>query len=246
MRAGEPVDRFLARNGLGSWAAVRELIHRGRVQVDGAPCRHYHRPLPAGARVAVDGEPVIDRVDASVLLCHKPAGVACSRDPDDEPLIYGIVPEAVRHPDLHTCGRLDRGTTGLIVLSIDGRLTQRLTDPARKRWKRYRVGFAGVLAADAVARVAEGLVLADDGTRCRPARLTVEAQGAGGGAGRCTIELREGLHHQVKRMVLTLGGRVETLHRDRIGALDLPADLAPGGFRPPSDVELADLERDAD
>ena len=58
MRAGEPVDRFLARNGLGSWAAVRELIHRGRVQVDGAPCRHYHRPLPAGARVAVDGAAV--------------------------------------------------------------------------------------------------------------------------------------------------------------------------------------------
>jgi 16S rRNA pseudouridine516 synthase len=240
---GEPLDRFLARRGQGSWAGVRQLIHRSRVQVDGVATRRYHQRLLGGERVEVDGVLVADGPDTTVLLCHKPAGLACSRDPDDIPLIYAIVPAALDHPDLHTCGRLDRSTTGLIVLTIDGAVTQRLTDPAGKRWKRYRVVFAGRLADDAVERVAAGMVLPDDGTRCRPARLLEIAQQDGGG--RCTLELCEGRYHQVKRMILALGARVEALHRDRIGALELPADLAPGQMRAASAAELAALEREA-
>jgi 16S rRNA pseudouridine516 synthase len=237
----EPLDRFLARRGLGSWAAVRQLIHHDRVTVDGLRTRRYHQRLAVETRVAVDGRVVADGPDTTVLICHKPAGLACSRDPDDAPLIYGIVPPDLDHPDLHTCGRLDRSTTGLLLLTIDGAVTQRLTDPARKRWKRYQVAYAGSLVADAAERVAAGLVLPDDGSRCRPARLGAITPGPTGG--RCTLELCEGMFHQVKRMILALGGRVETLHRDRIGALDLPPELAPGAMRPATAAELAAATR---
>lgn len=238
----EPLDRFLARRGQGSWAAVHQLIHRGGVQVDGQPTRCYHQRLAAAVRVAVDGAEVADGPDTVVLLCHKPAGLACSRDPDDAPLIYAIVPPALDHPDLHTCGRLDRTTTGLLVLTIDGGVTQRLTDPARKRWKRYRVRYAGALPADAARRVEDGLVLPDDGSRCRPARLAGVQPVEGGG--HCTLELCEGMFHQVKRMLLALGARVEALHRDRIGALALPGDLPCGGMRAATADEVEALQRD--
>jgi 16S rRNA pseudouridine516 synthase len=221
----EPLDRFLARRLKLTWAAVHELVHRNRVSVAGALVRQYHRPLAAGEVVQVDGAVLADGPDDSVILCHKPVGVACSHDPDDAPLIYDVVPAELCHPNLQTVGRLDRNTSGFLLLTIDGKLIQRLTDPRSKLPKRYRIGYAGTLESGAVERVAAGLVLADTGERCLPADLSCDAPG------RATLVLTEGRFHQVKRMIQTLGARVETLHRDRLGDWDLPADLQPGAMR---------------
>lgn len=226
----EPLDRFLARRGVGTWAAVRGLIQTCRVRVDGVVCKHYRRALTAASVVLVDGQPVTDGEDASTLICHKPAGVACSHAPQDTPLIYELVPTAWRHANLQTVGRLDRDTTGLILFTIDGSWAQRIVAPRRARWKRYRLAYGGTLAGDAEARVAAGLSIAGDDTPCLPARLTREGA-AGDGLHLATLELSEGRHHQVKRMIAALGGHVERLHRDRIGGLELPTDLAPGTMR---------------
>ena len=216
-----------------TWAAAHGLIHLGRVAVDGVVVRHYRRALVTGAVVAVDGTVVADGPDDLLLVCHKPVGVACSHDLDDAPLLYDLIPEALRHPDLQTVGRLDRNTSGLLLLAVDGQVLQRLTHPARKLPKRYRVGYEGTLPDDAEVRVAAGLVLADTGEPCLPAQLYREAPG------RCALVLTEGKYHQVKRMLLTLGARVVDLHRDRIGGLDLPANLPLGSFRPLTDEEWA-------
>jgi 16S rRNA pseudouridine516 synthase len=231
----ERIDRFLARRAKLSWSDVHQAIHRGRVTIDGASCSRYHRPLAAGEAVALDGRVIADGPDDAVLLCHKAAGWACSHDAEDAPLIYEQVPEALRHPDLQTAGRLDRDTTGLIVLTIDGKLIQRLTDPEQALWKRYRIHYTGALAEDAAALVAAGLPLPDDPRPCLPARLALDAPGV------ATLELSEGRHHQVKRMIAALGGLVVGLHRDRVGALALPEDLAPGTMRPARMDELASL-----
>jgi 16S rRNA pseudouridine516 synthase len=231
----ERIDRFLARRVKLSWSEVHLAIHRGRVAIDGVVCSRYHRPLASGETVVFDGWVVHDGPDDAVLICHKAAGWACSHEAKDEPLIYDTVPEPLRHPDLQTAGRLDRDTTGLIVITIDGKLIQRITDPAQGLWKRYRIRYTGTLAEDAVARVAGGLTLPDDPQPCLPARLALDAPGA------ATLELCEGRHHQVKRMILALGGLVVGLHRDRVGALELPADLAPGAMRPARPDELAAL-----
>ena len=224
--ASEPLDRFLVRRQRLSWAAAHDLVHRNRVQVDGVTVRQYRRPLLPETVVAVDGAVVENGPDDSVLICHKPLGVACSHDPDDAPLIYDLVPEALRHPELQTVGRLDRNTTGFLLLSTEGAVIQRLTNPRSKLPKRYRVGYVGELESNAAERVAAGLVLSDTGEPCLPAELTLD------GVGRCSLVLTEGKFHQVKRMIHTLGARVETLHRDRLGEWDLPVDLAVGAMRP--------------
>jgi 16S rRNA pseudouridine516 synthase len=237
----EPLDRFLTRRLACTWATARGLIQGSRVRVDGVVCKHYHRQLVDDARVSVDGAEVADGEDATILVCHKPAGVACSHAPEDAPLVYDLVPPAWRHPDLQTVGRLDRDTTGLLLLTIDGTWAQTIVAPRQARWKRYRVAYSGVLAADAVARVAAGLPIAHDQTPCLPARLTLAGVDEDA-MGLATLELCEGRHHQVKRMIMALGGRVARLHRDRIGGLELPRDLLPGVMRPLSGDEVERLE----
>ena len=236
----EPLDYFLARRRVGSWAEVRGLIQRCHVRVDGVVCKHYRRQLQAGTVVSVDGDEIGDGEDTGTLVCHKPAGHACSHAPQDAPLIYDLVPEAWRHPNLQTVGRLDRDTTGLILFTIDGTWAQQVVAPDQARWKRYRIAYSGALVPDAVERVAAGLPIGGEATPCLPARLALDGI-APDGLGLATLELCEGRHHQVKRMIDGLGGRVVRLHRDRIGALELPADLAAGAMRPITAEERAQV-----
>jgi len=233
----EPLDRFIARRRKWTWAEARLAIHQRRVQVDGLRTNRYHHPYTPDLVVTIDGAILADGPDDAVVLCHKPRGVACSHQRSHEPLLYDLVPPALAHPDLQSAGRLDRDTTGLLVLTIDGALIQRLTSPRQRCSKRYRITYAGVLARDAVAQVARGLVLPDDSQPCLPAELALAPTAAQGG--RAILTLCEGRTHQVKRMIRALGGDVVGLHRDRIGGLELPMDLAPGAFRPASAAELA-------
>jgi 16S rRNA pseudouridine516 synthase len=226
----EALDAFLTRRTGWTWAAVRRAIQCRRVQVGGVVCKRYHRQLTAAEAVELDGAVVADGPDLGTLVCHKPGGLACSHADCDRPLLYDLVPPACRHPNLQTAGRLDRDTTGLIILTIDGRFQISITAPARALWKRYRIRYRGQLDRDAGARVAGGLLLPEEERACLPARLALDGEDADG-CGLATLELCEGRHHQVKRMVRALGGQVVGLHRDRIGALALPLDLAPGDLR---------------
>jgi 16S rRNA pseudouridine516 synthase len=193
--------------------------------VAGEICRDPARRV-GDETVTLDEEAVVSPEEERDWLLHKPVGLACSHDVRESPLVFDLLPERLRRRGLRIAGRLDRDTSGLLVLSDDGDLVHRLTHPARKLPKRYRVAFEGELVEDAVARCAEGLLLPGDARPTRPAELRLE------GPGRATLVLREGRTHQVRRMVRVLGGRVVALHRDRIGGLDLPGDLAPGEGRP--------------
>lgn len=232
------LDAFLARAGLGTRSEVRRLIRRGRVALDGVPCRRA-ADLVSGRVVTLDGEVVDPAPDAVHLALHKPAGFACSHDPAEAPIVDELLPAAWLRLGLHPAGRLDRATSGLLVLSTDGRVVHALTHPARKVAKRYRVRFEGRLPDDAAARAAEGLVIAGSSRPTRPARLEVEAPD------RATIWIREGRFHQVRRMFARLGVRVVALHRDRIGDYALPEELGPGDYRPLSASDLERLRNDS-
>lgn len=239
----EALDAFLTRRTGLTWADVRRAIQTRRVRVRGVVCKRYHRQLDGDEAVELDGVRIMDGPNHGTLVCHKPGGVACSHAPGDAPLIYDLVPEGWRHPNLQTAGRLDRDTTGLIILTIDGRFQISLTAPERALWKRYRIRYTGTLRPFAVDHVAVGLALSDDGEPCLPARLLLDDQPDAPAdhpplgdstdqvSRHATLELCEGRHHQVKRMIRELGGQVVQLHRDRIGALDLPRDLASGQMR---------------
>lgn len=232
----ERLDAFLARRGYGSRADVRRLIRSGAVTLDGSVCRDAARHVEEGAEVRVRGEPAGARDVAATLILHKPVGYACSHDPREAPLLDELVPERFRHLPLQTAGRLDRDTSGLLVLSTDGALIHALTSPRRKLEKRYRIAYRGRLPDDAAARLCEGILLRGEERPTLPARLELEGA-TPDGLGRASLWLTEGRYHQVRRMMAALGAEVVRLHRDRVGGLELPADLPAGAARPLADDE---------
>jgi 16S rRNA pseudouridine516 synthase len=225
------LDAFLAHAGLGTRSEVRKLIRSGKVALDGGRCRSAAEQV-AGRVVSVEGEVVTLLPEATHFALHKPRGYACSHDGAEAPIVDALLPDILLHAGIQSAGRLDRETSGLLILSTDGALIHALTHPNRKVARRYRIEFEGVLPDDAIARCREGLVLRAESTSTKPAELVVD------GPGRATLSLREGRYHQVRRMFAALGTHVTGLHRDRIGAYVLPADLPPGALRL---LERADL-----
>jgi 16S rRNA pseudouridine516 synthase len=231
-RTSMRLDAYLSRAGLASRREARELIRRGRVRVDGLVCREPATRIE-GQTVALADETVERPGETRDFLLHKPVGLSCSRDERESPLVFDVLETALRGRPLQIAGRLDRATSGLLVLTSDGDFVHRLTHPTRKLPKRYRIGFRGELVPDAIARCRAGILLEGEARPTRPAVLTLDGPGA------ATLVLREGRTHQVRRMFRALGAFVETLHRDRIGGLDLPPDLAPGALRPLEPAERA-------
>lgn len=211
------------------------MIRRGRVTLAGEICRDQGEHV-AEREVRVDGAVVEVGVTSATLLLHKPLGYSCSHDEREAPLMEELIPAEFRHLPLEPAGRLDRDTSGLLVVTSEGELIHQLTNPRRHLPKRYRIGYRGTLSSHAVERCAKGIVLEDDPRPTLPAVLTLEATDAG--LERATLVLEEGRYHQVRRMIAALGGEVVTLHRDRIGALDLPADLPAGRIRIITDAEM--------
>ncbi len=188
-----------------------------------------------GRVVCLDDEVITAPPDVLHLVLHKPVGFACSHDPREAPIVEELLPVEFGRLGLQAAGRLDRDTSGLLVMSTDGGVIHDLTHPTRKVEKRYRVRFEGVLPEDAAERCAEGMLIEGSDRPTRPARLEVTD------SERATIWLCEGRFHQVRRMFERLGVAVVELHRDRVGDYDLPRDLAPGDFLALEDEDLARL-----
>ena len=230
------IDAFLAHRGFGTRSSVRELIRRGAVRLNGRTVHDYGHQV-AGGEVKVRGQVVPVGIFDATLLVHKPLGVACSHDEREAPLLYDAIPPPWTHLPLESAGRLDRDTSGLLILTTDGALIHRLTNPKKHLPKRYRVAYSGTLSSHAVERVASGITMAGDPKPTQPAELILEGQHPDG-LGAATIILVEGRYHQVRKMFEALGGTVIRLHRDRIGGLDLPADLDVGAMRDLTALEL--------
>ena len=232
------LDRLLGNLGYGSRREVTGLCRSGRVLLDGArvPSADLRVPLGPGlaSRLTVEGE-ALDPLPGLVLAMNKPLGVTCSHD-DAGPLVHDLLPERWRRrdPPLSSAGRLDKDTSGLLLLTDDGALLHRIISPRGETTKRYRATLAEPLRPDAAAVLASGtLVLRGEDRPLLPADLVVETPTV------AVVTLAEGRYHQVRRMFAALGNRVVALHRDRVGALDLPAELAPGQWRALTSAEVA-------
>lgn len=236
------LDAFLAHRGFGSRSQVRSLVRSGVVALDGVVCRDQSARVD-GRTVSVEGQEVPVGASEATLLVHKPIGYACSHDEREAPLLDELTPAEFAHLPLQSAGRLDRDTSGLMILSTDGELIHTLTNPRRHVLKRYQVLFRGRLSHHAVARCAKGIRLPDDPRLTLPAQLLLHGT-TPQGLNSATLLLAEGRYHQVRRMFHELGGEVIALHRDRIGALELPADLPPGKMREIQPAERAALVRD--
>lgn len=169
--------------------------------------------------------------ERAYLMLHKPAGYECSQKPSTYPSIYTLLPGPLRQrgggaaAGVQAVGRLDQDTTGLLLMTDDGKFIHRLTSPRHHVPKVYEVTVKHPLDDRQVSRLLEGVVLDDDPAPVRAA----ECRAVGTHA--LELTLTEGKYHQVKRMVAAVGNRVEALHRSRIGELGLAEDLPAGQWR---------------
>ena len=230
--------RHLASLGYGTRREVEALLAARRVTtVDGRTLREGDQAPHDDIRV--DGAP-LDPPSGSTIVLHKPAGYTTSTT-DAGAVIYELLPARFRHRDplMAPVGRLDRDTTGLLLLTDDGALNHRLASPKSHLPKRYEATLAEPLRGDEVALFASGtLVLHGETTPLAPATLEVLD------ARRVGLVLTEGRYHQVKRMFGATGNRVVALHRAAVGPLTLGA-LAPGAWRVLAAAEVQALREAA-
>jgi 16S rRNA pseudouridine516 synthase len=224
------LDKLLANLGYGSRREIQGLARAGAIRLDGAEWADagdritLEPDLPN--RLVIDGAP-LDPLPGLCLMLHKPLGVTCSHK-EAGPLVYGLLPERWRRrdPPLSTVGRLDKETSGLLLLTDDGALLHRIISPKANVAKRYRVTLDRPLAGSETAVFASGTLMLEGEERpLLPVDLAVEDDT------HCAVTLTEGRYHQVRRMFAAVGNHVTALHRDRVGGLDLPADLAAGNYR---------------
>jgi len=232
----ERLDAYLSRRGFGSRSEARNLVRWGKVDLNGVTCRDPSQHV-ADERISVRGVEVVDGPHTATLIMHKPLGYACSHDPSEAPLIEELYPASLRHLGIETAGRLDRETSGLLIATTAGDLIHRLTNPRKKLTKRYRIGYTGSLSSHAVQRCLEGMMLDGDPRLTLPAKLVLLDPDLRG-LNQAMLYLSEGRYHQVRRMIAVLGGEVVALHRDKIGGLDLPSDLAVGQCRAMDERDL--------
>ena len=216
--------RYLANLGYGSRREVERLVARGRVtRADGRPLREGE-PFTHD-EVRVDGER-LDPPPGVLVMLHKPVGYVCSTT-DVNPLVYDLLPPRfrARNPVVSPIGRLDRDTSGLLLLTDDGKLNHRIASPRRHLPKVYEATLASDLRGDEGVIFASGtLTLAGEDDPLLPATLEPLAPR------RVRVTLVEGRYHQVRRMFAAVGNHVEALHREAIGGLRL-GDLPAGGWR---------------
>jgi 16S rRNA pseudouridine516 synthase len=232
------LDRLLANMGYGSRRDVAEMVRYGEVVLDGVVLAKADakiaiaRDLPA--RMTVAGKP-LDPPPGLALMMHKPLGVTCSHK-EQGALVYDLLPRRwrSREPAISTVGRLDKETTGLLLLTDDGDLLHRIISPRRHVAKRYLATLARPLSGDEAAQFASGeLMLEGEDRPLAPAVFEPLSETT------AWLTVTEGRYHQVRRMFAAVGNHVEALHRDRVGGLDLPSDLEPGKIRLMSEADVA-------
>ena len=234
------LDRLLANLGYGSRREVQSLVDAGEVRLDGTVLNDAGQRLAITAdlsqRMSVNGRP-LDPPPPLVLVMHKPLGVVCSHKEAGRN-VYELLPARWRrrNPAISTIGRLDADTSGLLLLTDDGGFLHRVISPKSHIEKRYRIELDRPLQGHEADLFASGtLMLESETTPLRPARLEALSPT------RAWLTLTEGRYHQVRRMFAAAGNHVTALRRDRIGALDLPADLAPGDYRQMNESQRAAL-----
>jgi 16S rRNA pseudouridine516 synthase len=230
--------KLIANLGYGSRKQVTALFREGRITGAGGEVLYADDELDVHARheeIRVDGEP-LDPPPGLLLMLHKPVGFTCSTK-DQGRLVYDLLPPRfrLRDPVLSTVGRLDRDTSGLLLLTDDGSLLHRIISPKSAMPKVYEATLARPLRGDEAAIFAAGTLMLESETKpLLPAELDVlDAQ-------RARLTLHEGRYHQARRMFAAVGNHVESLHRVSVGGLAL-GELPEGRWRALDDADRAAL-----
>ena len=219
------IDKFLSEMGVATRTEARAAAKRGGVVVDGVPVKDTAKHInPDEARVVYLGREVVYKRFVYVML-HKPAGYVSATEDGRDPTVLELLPPQYTAYGLFPCGRLDKHTLGLMLLTDNGEVAHRLLSPRRHVSKRYAFRCKFPLTKEDCERFREGLVL-EDGYETKPADIELNEDAHSG-----IITLVEGKYHQIKRMLEALHNQITYLERISFGPLTLPADLARGAWR---------------
>ena len=239
MNEGERLQNILAHAGVASRRGAATLIESGVVTVDGLVVKEPGARFGAEADVRVNGRPIIAAERKRTVVLNKPVGVLSTMS---DPFGGPTVAELVKTPErLVPVGRLDKDSEGLLLMSNDGNLVNRLTHPRFAHRKTYLVKVAGRWSADKLATLRSPLTL-DDGYTIRPVPVE-EVRDLGANVHLLKFVLKEGRKRQIRKMCSAAHLVVLSLRRVAVGAFDLPRDLAPGAWRDLSADEIASLFR---
>ena len=236
------LDRFLAASALGSRSEVKELVRAGRVRVDGVPAKDPGQQISeTDSKIALDGVEVAYRPHRYLML-FKPEGYVSSTEEAGSPTVLDLIPEPLRKLGLFPCGRLDKSTTGLVLLTDDGPLAHRLLSPKNRVEKEYRFEVKYPLSDEDTAALATGVPLRADSRapewRSAPCRLEADPGRRSG-----SIVLTEGKYHEIKRMMEAVHNQITALRRVSFAGVRLDPALLPGEWRDLTQEETETLRR---
>ncbi|MEF3046974.1 pseudouridine synthase [Pseudotabrizicola sp. L79] len=232
------VDRLLSSMGYGSRSEMARMAKAGGITLDADEISDATKRISVTPdlpnRMKIDGES-LDPLLGMVILLNKPLGMTCSHK-EDGALVYDILPQRWkrRDPAISTIGRLDKQTSGLLLLTDDGDLLHRVISPRRHVKKTYRAKLARPLTGTEGELFAAGqLMLEGEDKPLAPAELEVISETE------ALLSVTEGRYHQVRRMFAATGNHVEALHRERLGGLSLPEGMAFGEWKLLDQEEIA-------
>ena len=228
------LDNLLAQEKI-SRKTMKQALLKGEILVDGCPARSLAQNIDTGLQELLFQNQIIQGYEHTYLMFHKPAGVVTANKDKKLPTVMDLLPPDIQSDKLYAVGRLDRDTTGLLLLTDNGPLGFQLLHPQYHVDKTYRVEVNGLLTPDHIQAFQKGIVFLD-GTVCKPARL--EILSASPSFSQASITISEGKFHQVKKMFLSVGVKVTSLKRVQFGDFTLDTELTEGHYRPLNPEEL--------
>lgn len=225
----ERIDKILSSLGLMSRKDAKKAALARRITVDGLPVRDSSLRVGAANKLCLDGKEISYKKH-TYLMMNKPQGYVCSTDDPKSPIVTELLPIEYKRRELFSIGRLDKNTTGLIILTDDGVLAHELLAPKKHVAKTYRLTTEKPIGEDTKTKFREGVNIG--GYTTAPALLEIIAERE------AYITITEGKYHQIKRMFEALGNKISSLERVNFGGIDLDKALESGNFRVLTDEEL--------
>ncbi len=223
--SAERIEKFISSRTNYSRREAKELLKAGRVKINGKTAPKNTKTVdPLCDSVEVDLQ-LLDGSEYVYLMMNKPKGVISASSDKSKKTVVDLLPDSFNRSAIFPVGRLDRDTTGLLILTNDGDFAHTVISPKSKIEKVYIAELDGKITEDTVNRFAEGVILAD-GTKCLPAKLIIGENPFFG-----TVKIFEGKYHQIKRMFGTVGLGVVSLHRESVGGVKLDGKLEAGEIR---------------
>ncbi|GLX77292.1 pseudouridine synthase [Thalassotalea insulae] len=224
------LDKFICKSTELTRTEAKKLLKTGEVKVNGEVVKNGATQVHENNTITIDDQVLTPRSSRYIML-HKPADTICSNVDEIYPSVLHYI-DVDKAFDLHIAGRLDADTTGLVLITDDGRWSHNVISPKKECEKVYRVWLRDILKADTAEKFAVGVQLQGEKSLTKPAKLQVIAEQE------ILLTITEGRYHQVKRMFAAVGNKVVGLHREQIGQVKL-ANLAVGEWRYLTEQEIA-------